>query len=74
MVEDALADVDLIVDFSCGNHVKYLQPNKEVEDESHMARTVSIYVLQVDDFLVELVPINLVKSTWEDLIVFFHTD
>lgn len=72
MVEDALEDVDLIMNLSGGYHVEDLQPYKEIEYKGHMARTVAIHVLQVYDFLVELISIHRVESTREDHIVFFH--
>ena len=45
VVEEALADVDLVVDFSGGEHVDNLKPDEQVEDEGHVTGRITIGAL-----------------------------
>ena len=64
VVEEAIADVLLVMDLSGGNHVNNLEPDEEVEDEGHVAgRVIIIGFLHK---LVKRITVNVVKSAWED--------
>lgn len=42
VVEEALADVDLVVDLSGGKHVDNLEPDEQVENEGHVTGRITI--------------------------------
>ena len=58
VVEEALAEVNLIMDLPGGNHVDDLEPDEEVEDEGHVSGRVIIVSFLHD--LVKRVTIQLV--------------
>ena len=89
VVEEASADVLLVMDLPCGDHVDDLKPNEEVEDEGHVTASVSIYVLVlaafysriitlnnifVDNRLIKLIAVEFVASTGEYEVTVFDAD
>ena len=74
VVEEALAEVNLIMDLPGGNHVDNLEPDEEVKDEGHVSGRVIIVSILHD--LVKRITIQLVKSTREDHLVILdvHVD
>jgi len=65
---EVFADVELIVDFSGGYHVYNLQPDKQVEDESQVARILTVSILLLDRMIKGL-SIDSIKSTRENFVV-----
>ena len=46
--QEVITDVELIVDLSGGYHVHDLQPDEKVEDESQVARILTVCILRLD--------------------------
>jgi len=64
--KEAVAQVFLVVDLSGGKHVHDLEPDEQIEDESHVTRRVAVDTWKVDDCLVKFITVDLVESAWED--------
>jgi hypothetical protein len=58
VVEEASADVLLVMDLPCGDHVDDLEPNEEVEDEGHVTARVSTYVRVLGAFYLRVITVN----------------
>lgn len=69
VAEETIENVFLVVDLLRSNHVNDLEPDKQVENEGHVARIILINKLCVLNRLVELITIDLVKTTGEDALV-----
>ena len=79
VVEEASADVLLVMDLPCGDHVDDLEPNEEVKDEGHVTASVSIDVrvlwavcaittlgcILLVNLLIEFVTVEFVAATGE---------
>ena len=72
--EEVGENVQLIMDLPCGNHVDNLQPDEKVEDESHVARGISINSISLQNCFVEWLAVNTVLTAWEDHTVVLHVD
>ena len=87
VVKETSAEVLLVMDLPCGDHVDDLQPNEEVEDESHVTASVSIdiHVLSAfslfsitniifNDCLIELITVEFVAAAWEYVVAVVEAD
>ena len=74
VVEEVGEDVFLVVDLPCSNHVDNLEPDEQIEDESHVARGVSIDSGLFEDSFVQLFTVDTVLTAREDLAVLLHMD